>query len=109
MTSLLYFKRMGQLPKIAAHTNTIENMRALIGKVLGYGLTHFRPQVDLTFTGDRLVTLPVTGVSPGIDIIAGYANRNESWLPDKTRAFLEETRAYFASGTARKYFVPHPS
>lgn len=107
--SLLYFKRIGRLPKTGAHTNTIENLRALVGKGFGYGLTHFRPQTDVSFTGDRLVTRPVAGVGPGINIIAGYANRNEHWMPVKTRAFLEETRRYFASGACRDYFAAHPA
>jgi len=106
--SLLYFKRIHRQPEIAVRTNTIENLRALIGKGFGYGLTHFRPMVDTSFTGDKLVTRPVAGVEPGIEIIAGCTNRSEQWMPAKTRAFLTETRNYFSSSKCADYFLTPP-
>ncbi len=102
--AMLYFRRINRFPDVAYETNTIENLRAMIGKGLGYGITHFKPMVDRSFTGDRLVTRNIYGVAPGIEIIVAYASRNDDWIPRKTKAFLHETRNYFKSSQCANYF-----
>lgn len=103
--SLLYFQRINRFPQIACETNTIENLRALIGKGLGFGMTHFRPMVDRSFAGDRLVTRPLSNVTSNTEIFVGYASRSEDWIPLKTKAFLEMTREYFSSPECAHHFV----
>ena len=103
--SLIYFQRINRFPQIACETNTVENLRALIGKSLGFGMTHFRPMVDRSFAGDRLVTRPLSDVSSNAEIFVGYASRSEEWISLKTRAFLEMTREYFSSPQCAHHFV----
>ena len=103
--SLAYFQQIDRFPEIACETNTIESLRALISKGMGFGMTHFRPKVDRSFTGDRLVTRPVSGVTPNVEIFIGYVRRNEYWTPPKVKAFLEKTREHFSSSLCAEHFV----
>lgn len=70
------FDELGHDPKIAAHANSTEMVRSLVGAGHGCAILNMQPLTATSYAGDTLVGLPISDPLPVLTLAIGY---------DKTR------------------------
>jgi len=99
------FNEMNISPEVVCTTTTVEMIRSLVGAGLGCSILHMRPETDISYAGQPVVALPLDPPLRPLKIVLGH-------LPDNPRrlvkAFVEETRQYFATSEATKLLVTLP-
>lgn len=83
-------------PVIAHQTQNFELVRCLVGRGLGYGILFQRPQVDVTYAGDRIVTREIAEDLPASDVVLAYPAGVQ--LTARASLFLQYVAAEFARG-----------
>ncbi|MFK8078266.1 MAG: LysR family transcriptional regulator [Granulosicoccus sp.] len=99
------FNEVGMTPGIVCTATTVEMIRSLVGAGLGCSILHMRPMTDTSYAGQAVVSIPIDPPLKPLKIVLGH-------LPDNPRrlvkAFVEETRRYFATRDATKLLVNVP-
>lgn len=99
------FNEVGMTPEIVCTATTVEMIRSLVGAGLGCSILHMRPMTDTSYAGQAVVSIPIDPPLKPLKIVLGH-------LPDNPRrlvkAFVEETRRYFATRDATKLLVNVP-
>ncbi len=80
------FADRGLDPRIAAHANSTEMVRSLVGAGLGLAILNMRPRTDLSYGGDRLRAVPLDGDLPALSLHSGCATGHARKL---VQAFLK--------------------
>ncbi len=81
------FKNMGLEPRIAYRTSSLELLRGLVGRGLGYSILVTRPPGDLTYDGEALVIRPISDVVAPSRIVLC---RLQSTRPTQLSTLFEE-------------------
>lgn len=96
------FNDLGITPEIVCTATTVEMIRSLVGASLGCSILHMRPKTDTSYAGQTVASVPIDPPLKPLKIVLGH-------LPDNPRrlvkAFVEETRRYFATNDATKLWV----
>ena len=99
------FNEAGITPEIVCTATTVEMIRSLVGAGLGCSILHMRPETDISYAGPPVVALPLDPPLRPLNIVLGHLADNPRRL---VKAFVEETRQYFASSEATRLLVTLP-
>lgn len=80
------FESLGIEPLVRHRTRGFETVRAMVASGHGYAVLNQKPAHDLTYSGGRLVTLPIEEDLPPLDIVV--ARVRDSRLTRKAEAFV---------------------
>lgn len=91
--------------ELVCTATTVEMIRSVVGAGLGCSILHMRPMTATSYAGQAVVSIPIDPPLKPLKIVLGH-------LPDNPRrlvkAFVEETRRYFATRDATKLLVNVP-
>ncbi|GAB2479726.1 LysR family transcriptional regulator [Promicromonospora xylanilytica] len=85
-------------PTVHERFESLEVVRAMVGRGHGYTILNQRPVHDLTNDGNRIVRLPITGVRSHLQV--GVAYRAGEQLSRKGSEFVEACRTVLSRGEA---------
>ncbi|MGI9480766.1 MAG: LysR family transcriptional regulator [Hyphomicrobiales bacterium] len=89
------FRAYGLEPNVALSSSSLELVRGLVGRGLGFSLLITRPYGDKTYDGEGLVVRPISeGVEPGRIVLA----RSVNLRPTRLMATFEEFCTSFFDG-----------
>ena len=92
----------GVAPRIVATGTTHEMVRSLVGAGIGCAILNMRPAVDVSYSGDRLVALPIVPDIKPLQLVLGHLQDNPRRL---VRTFIERCHDHFASEAADRLIV----
>jgi DNA-binding transcriptional LysR family regulator len=85
------FEEIGLQPKIAYSSPSLEMVRGLVGRGLGYSILVTRPASNLTYDGNQVATVPISEDVRNSDLV--FAWLRNSTLTNTARAFVEFCQA----------------
>jgi len=77
------FQRLGITPHVAYRSPSIEMVRGLVGRGLGYSVLVTRPVHNLTYDGFELVTIPVRDDLPASNLVMAWHSRSRLTKPSQ--------------------------
>ncbi len=86
------FEAAGHTPRVAAHTNSTEMVRSLVGARQGVAILNMWPRTEITYAGDALVARPIADPLPALTLSVGYDKSAPRRL---VRHFVEAARVHF--------------
>jgi len=100
--SRTYFTRIlekaGITPKVAYSSPSLELVRGLVGRGLGYSILVTRPHGDHSYAGDALAIRPIAEpVEPGVIALAGLRQLHKTRLVSAFEHFCVETFKMYGS------------
>ena len=96
------FQSAGITPKVVARASSTEMVRGLVGAGAGLSVLAMRPVSDVSYGGDRLVTLPLETGLPGLQLLSGRVAGRPRRL---VSVFLEALHAWMRSVAAERLIV----
>lgn len=99
----LLFKSVGALPKVVYRTETYETVRSFVSVGLGYSILNVRPAIDHSYTGNRVVCVPLDGPLPVPAV--GLGVRPNDHLSRAEQEFRHECREFFSLPHRDRLFV----
>ncbi len=91
------FDHAGVAPKIVATATSLEMVRSLVGRGVGCSMLHMAVANNLTYTGDKVVAVPLEPTVEPFKIVFGHLGGNSRRL---VQVFIEELRSYFEDEAA---------
>ena len=92
------FQQQGLSPRIAAHADSTEMVRSLVGAGAGLAVLAMRPLTTITYGGHTLACTPLATDQPGLQLLTGHATPQPRKL---VTAFLDALHIWMGSDTAR--------
>lgn len=89
-------------PRITSTATTVEMVRSLVGTGLGCSMLHMQPATKMTYSGDKVISIPLDPPVEPLNIVLGHLPENPRRL---VKAFVDELRDYFESKEAQKMRV----
>lgn len=89
-------------PRITSTATTVEMVRSLVGTGLGCSILHMQPATKMTYSGDKVISIPLDPPVEPLNIVLGHLPENPRRL---VKAFVDELRDYFESKEAQKMRV----
>ena len=96
------FAAEGLTPEIAARANSTEMVRSLVGAGAGLAVLLMRPFTDMSYGGDRLISLPLEADHPGLQLVSGRVAGRPRRL---VAALLEELHGWMNSKAAARLTI----
>ena len=96
------FDETGQSPAALAYANSTEMVRSLVGAGHGCAVLNMLPTTDLSYSGHRLVALPISDPLPPLSLALGYDKSNPRRI---VRRFANLCRSYFTEGAGQRHIV----
>lgn len=97
------FQDFGATPKIAAYANSTEMVRSLVSQGLGCAVLNMKPQTDEAYSGERLVTLPISDALRPLSLAIAYDHTKPRRIVNH---FVRATCDYFAENQNEHCVVP---
>lgn len=101
-----YYRRAletaGVESRVVATATTVEMVRSLVGAGIGCSLLHMRPATDVTYAGQRVVTVPIKPRVEPLRIATGQLAGKPRRI---VQALVDELHAYFSSDASRELLV----
>jgi DNA-binding transcriptional LysR family regulator len=89
------FHRLGLAPNVAYRSPSIEMVRGLVGRGLGYSVLVTRPVHNLTYDGFEVVTIPVRDDLPPSNLVMAWHSRARLTKP--SQAFVDYCKSRIAT------------
>lgn len=86
------FDQAGIAPNVIATATSLEMVRSLVGRGVGCSLLHMAVANELTYTGDKVIAVPLDPAVETFKIVLGHLAGNPRRL---VQAFIAELRSYF--------------
>lgn len=92
-------------PRIVASASSTEMVRNLVGAGVGCSILNMRPELEHTYSGARVVAVPIEPPNKPLRLVLGYLDGNARRI---VRTVNEACLSYFKSPAAQKLIVPIP-
>jgi DNA-binding transcriptional LysR family regulator len=96
------FESTGAKPNTVAVANSTEMVRSLVGAGLGCAILNMRPAIDISYAGNGVRAIPLSGDLSALTFAIGYTKTNPRLV---VRSFVEAFHAYFNSEQGAKHIV----
>lgn len=96
------FERTGAKPNTVAVANSTEMVRGLVGAGLGCAVLNMRPAIDISYAGDGVRAIPLSGDLNALTFAIGYTKTKPRQV---VRSFVEAFDAYFKSDQGSRHIV----
>lgn len=83
--------------RVAAYASSTEMVRALVAEGQGCAVLNMKPLTDVTYSGGRVVTLPIADPVPPLTLAIGYDKSRPRRL---VQQFVDTCRTHFATADA---------
>ncbi|CUK19669.1 Hca operon transcriptional activator [Ruegeria denitrificans] len=101
-----YYSRMFEqaevAPNIVCTATTLEMVRSLVGTGVGCSLLHMRPKTQLTYSGHRIVEIPLHPAVDPLKIVLAYLPNNPRRV---VKYFTDSLRDLFAESDVDRLLV----
>jgi len=88
--------RAGRTPNVRYRAGTIETIRSLVGRGMGWSMLLQTPAAEMSYDGARVVHLPVRDLDEHVDVLLAQAD--SAHLTARMRAFAEHCRRTLSPG-----------
>lgn len=96
------FESTGATPNTVAVANSTEMVRSLVGAGLGCAILNMRPAIEISYAGDGVRAIPLSGNLNALTFAIGYTKTNPRRV---VRSFVDAFQAYFRSDQGIKHIV----
>jgi DNA-binding transcriptional LysR family regulator len=90
------FDELGLTPNVAYSSPSLEMVRGLVGRGLGYSVLATKPASNLTYDGNEVVTVPLSDSLPSSVLVLAWLR--QSRLTNPAQAFVRFCEAVLAAG-----------